>query len=31
MNGEKAEGFNVELSDTLALVYEAENPDIGGK
>jgi CubicO group peptidase (beta-lactamase class C family) len=31
MNGEKAEGFNVELSDTLALVYEAEDPDIGGK
>jgi CubicO group peptidase (beta-lactamase class C family) len=31
MNGEKAEGFNVELSDTLALVYEAEDPDIEGK
>jgi hypothetical protein len=31
MNGEKAEGFTAELGDSLALVYEAENSDTGGK
>jgi len=29
MDGEKVEGFTAELDDTLALVYEADNPDIG--
>jgi hypothetical protein len=31
MNGEKPEGFTADLGDSLALVYEAENPDVGGK
>jgi hypothetical protein len=31
INGEEAESFTVELGDSLALVYEADNLDIGGK